>query len=70
MDAKGILLAVVGVSMSSGEFALHNEVQSLYRDHHGWLRDWLRAKLGLRRGSRSSTGRVEHQYARKSTGKL
>jgi isovaleryl-CoA dehydrogenase len=24
----------------------------------------------LRRGSRSSTGRVEHQYARKSTGKL
>jgi sulfate adenylyltransferase subunit 2 len=25
---------------------------------------------GLRRGSRSSTGRVEHQYARKSTGKL
>jgi RimJ/RimL family protein N-acetyltransferase len=23
-----------------------------------------------RRGSRSSTGRVEHQYARKSTGKL
>jgi septation ring formation regulator EzrA len=27
-------------------------------------------KTGLRRGSRSSTGRVEHQYARKSTGKL
>jgi hypothetical protein len=24
----------------------------------------------LRRGSRSSTGRVDHQYARKSTGKL
>ena len=32
--------------MSSGEFALHNEVQSLYRDHHRWLRDWLRRKLG------------------------
>jgi probable rRNA maturation factor len=27
-------------------------------------------KRWIRRGSRSSTGRVEHQYARKSTGKL
>ena len=34
---------------------------------------WLLIHMGstwLRRGSRSSTGRVEHQYARKSTGKL
>jgi excinuclease ABC subunit A len=29
-----------------------------------------RSNPGLRRGSRSSTGRVEHQYALKSTGKL
>jgi high-affinity Fe2+/Pb2+ permease len=34
-----------------------------------WLRSTPEGKR-LRRGSRSSTGRVEHQYARKSTGKL
>lgn len=32
--------------MSSGEQVFSSEVQSLYRDHHGWLRDWLRRKLG------------------------
>lgn len=25
---------------------LHNEVQTLYSDHHGWLQGWLRRKLG------------------------
>lgn len=32
--------------MSSGQHMLQSEVQALYRDHHGWLRDWLRRKLG------------------------
>lgn len=32
--------------MSSGESIQHSEVQALYRDHHRWLRDWLRLKLG------------------------
>ncbi|MBV7418866.1 sigma-70 family RNA polymerase sigma factor [Comamonas sp. CMM03] len=32
--------------MASGMSTLQCEAQALYRDHHGWLRDWLRAKLG------------------------
>ncbi|MFT3814778.1 MAG: sigma-70 family RNA polymerase sigma factor [Acidovorax sp.] len=32
--------------MPSGEYAPHSEIQTLYRDHHGWLRDWLRRQLG------------------------
>jgi RNA polymerase sigma factor (sigma-70 family) len=28
------------------EFALQQKIQCLYSDHHGWLRDWLRHKLG------------------------
>lgn len=32
--------------MSTGEYVLQSEVQTLYREHHGWLRDWLRRKLG------------------------
>lgn len=32
--------------MSSGESLQQREVQALYRDHHRWLRDWLRARLG------------------------
>jgi integration host factor subunit beta len=34
------------------------------------LRERVDSVFLVRRGSRSSTGRVEHQYARKSTGKL
>ncbi|MFA5496379.1 MAG: sigma-70 family RNA polymerase sigma factor [Porticoccaceae bacterium] len=32
--------------MSGGEPALHDQVGSLYSDHHGWLLAWLRGKLG------------------------
>ncbi|VCU68528.1 putative RNA polymerase sigma factor FecI [Pigmentiphaga humi] len=26
--------------------AMHSEVHALYLDHHGWLRNWLRKRLG------------------------
>ncbi|MFT3721271.1 sigma-70 family RNA polymerase sigma factor [Pseudorhodoferax sp.] len=32
--------------MSAAEHVPRSDVQTLYRDHHGWLRDWLRARLG------------------------
>lgn len=32
--------------MPAGELASHNEVHALYSDHHGWLYNWLRRKLG------------------------
>lgn len=32
--------------MSATEFALHHQIETLYADHHGWLRGWLRKKLG------------------------
>ena len=33
---------IVGTS----EFALQQQVESLYVDHHGWLQGWLRRRLG------------------------
>ncbi|MFT4172350.1 MAG: sigma-70 family RNA polymerase sigma factor [Rhodocyclaceae bacterium] len=30
----------------SAEVALHQEVHALYSNHHGWLSNWLRGKLG------------------------
>jgi RNA polymerase sigma-70 factor (ECF subfamily) len=32
--------------MSSIESVLHQEITTLYSDHHGWLQGWLRKKLG------------------------
>jgi len=32
--------------MSAAESVMHQEVQALYCDHHGWLQTWLRRKLG------------------------
>lgn len=32
--------------MSAAESVLHQQVQTLYCDHHGWLQTWLRRKLG------------------------
>jgi RNA polymerase sigma factor (sigma-70 family) len=32
--------------VSAAEVALHQEVHTLYSDHHGWLSSWLRRKLG------------------------
>lgn len=32
--------------MSALEPALHDQIALLYSDHHGWLRGWLRKKLG------------------------
>lgn len=32
--------------MSVIEFALQQQIEVLYADHHGWLRSWLRRKLG------------------------
>jgi RNA polymerase sigma factor (sigma-70 family) len=32
--------------MSTPEHILHQEVATLYGDHHGWLQGWLRKKLG------------------------
>ncbi|MCY1273070.1 putative RNA polymerase sigma factor FecI [compost metagenome] len=32
--------------MSAVDHALHDAVQHLYRDHHGWLYGWLRQRLG------------------------
>ncbi|WP_028605454.1 sigma-70 family RNA polymerase sigma factor [Ottowia thiooxydans] len=32
--------------MSTLETASPNSVESLYRNHHGWLQGWLRGKLG------------------------
>lgn len=32
--------------MAAADSSLQHEVHSLYRDHHGWLQNWLRYKLG------------------------
>jgi len=32
--------------MSGGESVLQQQVQGMYRSHHGWLYAWLRRKLG------------------------
>ncbi|AOJ03722.1 MULTISPECIES: sigma-70 family RNA polymerase sigma factor [Burkholderia] len=32
--------------MSVAQLAVHQDVQALYRDHHGWLQGWLRRRLG------------------------
>ncbi|KDP83181.1 sigma-70 family RNA polymerase sigma factor [Cupriavidus basilensis] len=32
--------------MSAAEPSLDQEIHHLYSDHHGWLRGWLRKKLG------------------------
>ncbi|XAH23696.1 sigma-70 family RNA polymerase sigma factor [Xylophilus sp. GW821-FHT01B05] len=32
--------------MGTEEFALQQRIETLYTDHHGWLRSWLRRKLG------------------------
>ena len=32
--------------VSATEFALQQQIEILYTDHHGWLRGWLRRKLG------------------------
>lgn len=32
--------------MSVTQGALHQQVERLYTDHHGWLQGWLRRKLG------------------------
>ncbi|WP_286877342.1 sigma factor, partial [Delftia sp. 67-8] len=32
--------------MAAAEFALQQQVEILYTDHHGWLRGLLRRKLG------------------------
>jgi RNA polymerase sigma-19 factor, ECF subfamily len=32
--------------MLSNDTVLHREVETLYFDHHAWLRAWLRRKLG------------------------
>lgn len=32
--------------MAATEFALQQQIEDLYTDHHGWLQGWLRRKLG------------------------
>lgn len=32
--------------MAASEFPVHPQIESLYSDHHGWLRGWLGKKLG------------------------
>lgn len=32
--------------MSAAELPLHREVRLLYTDHHRWLQNWLRGRLG------------------------
>jgi RNA polymerase sigma factor (sigma-70 family) len=32
--------------MSAGQSVLQQEIHTLYVDHHGWLLNWLRRKLG------------------------
>lgn len=32
--------------MSASECTLQQQLHALYNDHHGWLHDWLRKKLG------------------------
>lgn len=32
--------------MPAADFAQHQQLQSLYASHHGWLAGWLRHKLG------------------------
>ena len=32
--------------MSSNGFAPHQDIDVIYADHHGWLRTWLRRRLG------------------------
>ncbi|MDO6386977.1 MULTISPECIES: sigma-70 family RNA polymerase sigma factor [unclassified Uliginosibacterium] len=31
---------------SIADFAFHRQIEALYTEHHGWLRGWLRKKLG------------------------
>lgn len=32
--------------MSTAEGALQQQIEHLYANHHGWLRGWLRRRLG------------------------
>lgn len=32
--------------MASAESSVHQEVQTLYANHHGWLQSWLSKKIG------------------------
>lgn len=32
--------------MSTAKHPLHQEISTLYLDHHGWLQGWLRRRLG------------------------
>ncbi|RKP53280.1 sigma-70 family RNA polymerase sigma factor [Pararobbsia silviterrae] len=32
--------------MTAAQLVVHQEVHTLYRDHHSWLQSWLRRKLG------------------------
>lgn len=34
--------------MSSAEQPLHQQIHTLYSEHHGWLQNWLQRKLGNR----------------------
>lgn len=34
--------------MPPSDFSPHHPVHALYIDHHGWLHQWLRARLGCR----------------------
>ena len=34
------------VPMPAADIPLRDHVESLYSDHHGWLHDWLRRRLG------------------------
>ena len=36
----------IGTTVSPPEFALRQEIETLYADHHGWLQGWLRRRLG------------------------
>ncbi|WP_083384421.1 sigma-70 family RNA polymerase sigma factor [Cupriavidus sp. USMAHM13] len=35
-----------GTASGAAEPSLHQEIRALYRDHHGWLKHWLRQRLG------------------------
>ena len=32
--------------MAANDLSLHSAVKDLYCDHHGWLKGWLRQRLG------------------------
>lgn len=52
--------------MLGGDSVLHDQVESLYSDHHGWLRSWLVRRLGC---SETAADLAQDTFLRLMTGR-